>query len=199
MSRSGGLLVGLGLFVASVSAGREWVRFTVRDPVLGLDARGATGYTVAPALSACGLVALAAVLVILLTRRRARISGLVVLAVSAVWAAWLIVGAVGDPVASAEAALTAPGAGGTAAQVVQSSATPWPWVCAAGTVLLLAGVVWLVWSWAVVQRAGRTAGSSASSAAPSPGGAAPSSEAERARRSNHDAWRDLSDGKDPTD
>ncbi|MGB7450389.1 MAG: Trp biosynthesis-associated membrane protein [Ornithinimicrobium sp.] len=199
MNRYGRVLLGLGLLVATLSAGRDWVRFTVRDPVLGLQAREATGYALAPALSACGLMALAAVLVLLLTRRRARVSGLVVLAVSAAWATWLVADVMLDPVAAAEASLADPAVRGATAEVLRGGATAWPWIFAAAVVVVLIGITWVAWSWwgqsrtRVAHRPPEAATSRPT--APSP----PLSDVERARRDNHDAWDDLSDGKDPTD
>jgi len=105
VNRPGVVVLGLGLVTAAVSAGRVWVRFTVQDPVLGLQSQGASGYAAAPALSACGLMALAALLVLLLTRRWARATGLVVLSASAVAAAWLVGGVLRDPLGAARASL----------------------------------------------------------------------------------------------
>ncbi|HKJ11860.1 MAG TPA: Trp biosynthesis-associated membrane protein [Ornithinimicrobium sp.] len=198
MSRYGTLLLGLGLLLSAVAGSRVWARVTVQDPVLGLQTRDVAGSALSPALSACALVALAATLVLVLTRGRARLSGLVVLVGSALWAAWLTVQALRDPVASARGVVTGPDLDGAAAEVLRGGATMWPWICLAGIVLVLAGTACLAWAWLATSR---RPSASPSTGPLQRGGAAtpPLSDAERARRANHDAWKDLSDGRDPTD
>jgi len=198
VNRPSVVVLGLGLVTAAVSAGRVWVRFTVQDPVLGLQSQGASGYAAAPALSACGLMALAALLVLLLTRRWARATGLVVLSASAVAAAWLVGGVLRDPLGAARASLAEPGVTGAAVRVVRGGATVWPWTFAMAVLLVLVGASWLGWSWWVQARTRREVGPAAVSRRQPPAAATPS-DADRERRSNHDAWRELSEGKDPTD
>lgn len=131
----------LGSVVAVTAAGRVWLR--VREaatPGLPALARALTAADVAGGVRALAVLGLASVAALLATRGRARqVVGVVVL-----------LAGVGITVASVHAAVTPPGAvvGRPATQGIVAvgaaetyGRTAWPWVCAAGGLLLAAGGV----------------------------------------------------------
>lgn len=187
--------------VAAITGGRVWVNFTVEDPVLGPGARTATGYAVSSALSAACIVALAAGLAALLTRRVPRIVALAVLALAAAWGVWLTMGVLRDPAL----ALTSTGspdlglttAGGLSAQDAQSTFYVYAFGGAA-IVAALASMLLAITTSGLLS----TSPSAASAGAPAQHrDARPAkalSVAERERRASAAAWDDLSRGHDPT-
>ncbi|MGB3763871.1 MAG: Trp biosynthesis-associated membrane protein [Ornithinimicrobium sp.] len=195
MPRWVGWLAVVGGALIALSGGRTWVRFTVQDPVLGESLRTASGYAASTALSAAGVLGLAAALTGLLTRRRVRMLALVVLSLDAMWALWLVVQVARDPTDSARQGVSEELQATTTGTVAisQASTTPWVWVFAAGAVLIAVGATWLA------LRAGRESGATPSSATDRDLGSGrqlPQTEVER--RANTAAWNDLSRGNDPT-
>ncbi len=192
----------IGGFVAAFTGGRVWVRFTVEDPVLGPGARTASGYAVSSALSAACIVALAAGLAALLTRRTPRSIALLVLALDAAWGAWLSIRVVSDPnqalVTSGSPDLGLTTTGELSAQGVET--TLYAYVFLVAAVAVAAGAIMVVVG--TRRRFSRPKASLVTSdtAAAQRGTAAarPLPAAERERRANAAAWEELSRGEDPT-
>ncbi len=189
-----GWLAVVGGGVIALSGGRTWVRFTVQDPVLGEGLRTASGYAASTALSAAGVLGLAAALTGLLTRRRLRMLAMVVLSVDALWALWLVAQVVRDPAGAASQGVSDELQATTTGTVAvsQASITLWVWLFAVGAVLVAIGAAWLAW------RAGRPGVvTTAPADAPTPPDQQlPQTEVQR--RANTAAWNDLSRGDDPT-
>lgn len=203
MVRLSGALIALGLLLGSVTAGRVWVRFTLTDPVLGPQALTATGYEASPALSAVSILALAAGLVVLLTRHTPRMVALLVLVADSTWAAWLAVAVLIDPADAVRqqdiaqvGTLTAEGL-----PVSADSSTLWVAVFLGAAAAVLAGCVILFIDVMRGRALVRTARSTAPRATPPASTESrpdASSPAEVERRANAAAWNELSEGKDPT-
>ncbi len=202
MTRIASFALLIGGLVAAITGGRVWVRFTVDDPVLGPSARAASGYAVSSALSAACIVALAAGLAALLTRRSPRTVALLVLAVDAGWGSWLTLRVLRDPAralstsGSPDLGLTATGE--LSAQGAQTTFYVYVFFAAA----LVAACAALVVAVTTRVHSGRApADSSAPRAQAAQGRAKPAkflSAAERERRASAAAWDDLSRGNDPT-
>ncbi|MGB3256697.1 MAG: Trp biosynthesis-associated membrane protein [Ornithinimicrobium sp.] len=195
MLRWVGWLAVVGGALVALSGGRTWVRFTVQDPVLGEGLRTVSGYAASTALSAAGVLGLAAALTGLLTRRRLRMLAMVVLSLDAVWALWLVVQVARDPAEAARQGVSGELQATTTGTVAisQASTTPWVWVFAAGAVLIAVGAAWLA------LRAGRpptVIPPPTTARDPDQGPQLPQTEVER--RANTAAWNDLSRGDDPT-
>lgn len=202
MTKIASLAVLIGGLVAAITGGQVWVRFTVDDPVLGPSARAASGYAVSSALSAACIVALAAGLAALLTRRTPRSIALLVLALDAAWGSYLTVRVLAVPAqalitsGSPELGLTA--TGDLSAQGAQTTVYAYVFLVAAVIVACAAIVVAVGTS---ARSAARTSEASSSATEPTKSGvttAKPLPAAERQRRANAAAWDDISRGDDPT-
>lgn len=200
MTKIASLAVLIAGLVAAFTGGRVWVRFTVDDPVLGPGARAATGYAVSSALSAACIVALAAGLAALLTRRSPRSIALLILAVDAAWGSWLTLRVLTDP-AQAASTSGSPDFGLTvtgelSAQGAHTTVYAFMFLAAAVIVACAAIVVAVGTS---TLFAHPTTQASAVALRETKGGTAkPLPAAEYERRANAAAWNDLSRGNDPT-
>lgn len=185
--------------LAAITGGRVWVRYTVEDPVLGPGARAASGYAVSSALSAACIVALAAGLAALLTRRTPRGVALLVLALDAAWGVWLTVRVVANP-AQAVATSGSSDLGLTTTADVGAATTPYPFIFLGAAAVVTVSA--LLVARATSQRFARTGAPRAASApditARGRGPARPLPAAERERRANAATWDELSRGEDPT-
>lgn len=180
----GALVLGGALLLGS--AGRTWA--TVRSrPAAGLPAvvDRVTGATLAPAVTAVGLLALAAVAGLLAVRGLARqLVGLVVLVAGVAGLAYAVAGA-----------RSTPRADGTVEAV---SHGPWPWVAALGGALVaVAGALAVLhgrrWS-ALSSRYERSR-----SAGAADGPAVDGRTGERRTAGGKDLWDALDRGEDPTE
>lgn len=200
-----------GALTAVVGAGRTWLSVQFQDPVLGTSAAQVTGSAVTGTVSAAGLLAAAATLVILLTRGVARGTGLVLALLAGGWLLWTGVNVAVDPTAAARSAGRAGGSGSPgallgpepvspAAAGYAADATLWPLIVATAGLVTMCGVAAAVWS-------GRHAGRSGEDgAAASAGEALPTRPVTEVSPQESDgpdaaarAWEDLSAGRDPTD
>lgn len=201
MTKVASLAVLIGGLVAAITGGRVWVRFTVEDPVLGPSARAASGYAVSSALSAACIVALAAGLAALLTRRTPRSIALLVLALDAAWGSYLTVRVLADPaqalITSGSPDLGLTVTGEVSAQGAQTTVYAYAFLVAA---VVVTGAAFLVAVGTSARFAARTSHASSMAAQPTKSGAAakPLPAAERERRANAAAWDDISRGDDPT-
>jgi uncharacterized membrane protein (TIGR02234 family) len=210
-SRPSTVLIGLaGAGLVVLASGRTWVRATVS----GAASTGvitASGTLVAPGATALALVAAAGVVALVSTGRRVRPVVAVLLVLAGLGAAWLSGPVLADPAQAARPAVAR--ATGTEGQQSSgpSAATAWPWLSAAGGLLIaVSGGVGLVRGrrWAgpsrryerpadpTADRAGSPVPASGSGAAE---GADPAPSAAAAGRDQRlDTWDALDRGEDPT-
>lgn len=176
----------LGVGVAAIAllgaAGRPWAVLSGTDPVLGPTRVELSGSELVPVVPALCLVALAALLVGLLTGRGVRrVAGALALA-AGVAAGFLVVRVLADPVSavaasSASGTGTTTGAGGPVRDPVASGAaelTLWPWLALVLAVALAAAGVM-----ALVARPRPAATEPATDGATAPAVASPSDQAVR--------------------
>lgn len=202
MTKIASLALLIGALVAAVTGGRVWVRFTVDDPVLGPGARAASGYAVSSALSAACVVALAAGLAALLTRRTPRSIALLVLALDAAWGSWLTVRVLADParalVGSGSGDLGLTATGELSAQGAQTTVYVAVFLGAAVVVTCSAILVAVGTSTRLTKATSRSPSGSSKTAISESVSSRTLTTAERERRANAAAWDDLSRGDDPT-
>jgi uncharacterized membrane protein (TIGR02234 family) len=212
---AGAVAAGAALMLVAVS--RPWAHAVVQDPLAGRLSVDASGRQAAPVVAAVALVALAGAVAVLTLRTVGRfVAGLllVLLAGAAVAAA---VDVVRTPSAALRSVVSdTTGRAGDALPVAQQ--TSWPWVAAAGAVLvLLGGAVAVVrarrWSGLSGRYDAPTAagavrqtdppaapeGSDVGEPAPDvPGGVDPGEEPPAGTAPVADPWDRLSRGEDPT-
>lgn len=197
----GALAVGAGLMLFAGS--REWVRVTVSRPAPLPDVvKVATGGAVAPALSAAGLVLLAAIVAVIATKRIGRTAvGALALAAAVLGVVVVVpfLGGTPDSVA-ADVAVS-----GTSLARGAAGADWAPWLALAGAVVGGLGGALVALRGRTWQRLGdRYEVPTGDPAEANP--AAPSADARAARdhaadaptASDRDAWNALDDGVDPT-
>ncbi|MGN6333152.1 MAG: Trp biosynthesis-associated membrane protein [Motilibacteraceae bacterium] len=185
----GALALGGALLLGA--AGRTWA--TVRSrPAPGLPAvvDRVTGASLAPGVTAVGLLALAAVAGLLAVRGVARqLVGLVVLAAGVAALAYAVAGARATPTTDGTVEAVSHGA--------------WPWVAALGGALVAAAGALAVlhgrrWS-ALSSRYERSAGSSGASVERSAEGGSPQPTSEGSLAGGKELWDALDRGEDPTE
>jgi uncharacterized membrane protein (TIGR02234 family) len=159
---AGAVAAGAALMLVAVS--RPWAHAVLQDPLAGRLAVDATGRQAAPVVAAVALVALAGAVAVLTLRTVGRfVAGLllVLLGGAAVAAAVAVVRTPSAALRSVVSDTT--GRAGDAVPMAQQ--TPWPWVAAAGALLVLLGGA------VAVARARRWSGLSGRYDAPSAAGA----------------------------
>ena len=163
-----------GLVLAT--AGPTWVRAETATALQESVPVVVTGGDAAPAVSAAGMVLLAAGLALALSGRVARKVVLAVVAIAGITVAESALGVVRDP---AQAAAAGAGeAAGVTDLTAAAMVTPWPWVAAAVGVLAVASAAWV--------------------ARVSKGWTTTSTRHERTARETPDDWDALSHGADPS-
>lgn len=197
-----GVAVGAGLMLLSVS--RPWVHATLQDALAGRLTVDADGRQAAPVVAAVALVALAGAIAVLTLRTIGRfVAGLllVVSGAAAAAAALDVVRSPSDALRSAVSDVT----GRTGEALPAATQTVWPWVAAAGAVLVALGGVLAVLR---ARRWGGLPGRYDAPAAGKDGRTSPrgdgSAETEAGAdvrgeaRGPDDPWDQLSRGEDPT-
>ncbi len=178
------VLVLAGAALVLLASSRTWVSAAWVVPGFPAVRVQVAGAEAAPVVRATGLVALAGVVALLATRRRARavVGAVVVLAAAALVTASVLFWS--GQRAVAEAALErAGGSSGRGAEVAELATTAWPAVALVGGLLVAAGGV------LTVARSGRWPAMGARYDAPT---------AARKARTSEDPWAALDRGEDPT-
>jgi uncharacterized membrane protein (TIGR02234 family) len=191
------LLVLAGAFLVVVAAGREWAVLVLPgDALRGPEQVRVPGTEVAPGVRALGVVGLAGVVAVAGSRGRGRTGVGALLSLAGLAAAVEALRALGDLGTRASTTATAVAAGATG----PADATAWPWLCALGSLALLAGgglVAARGRSWSAL-----SARYEAPGARPVEGGSAPATEGTGGTTAPApDAaslWAALDRGEDPT-
>lgn len=137
---AGVLLAAIGAGGVLLTGSRPWVAGTVSDAVLGTSSISAAGSDVAPGLSALALVVIAASVAVVSGGRVVRVVSLAVEGAALLGLAALVVRVAAEP-AGLLGPVAAASVGRTGSIPSVASATAWPWVACAGT--LLAAVGWV--------------------------------------------------------
>lgn len=154
-----------GALLVFVGSQQIWVTGSWQDPVLGTSALEVTGSQAGGTLTAGALLAGAALLAGLVGSRPVRLAAAVCLAGGAALVSGPALRAVTDPGGVGQDLVAEqPGAAGLTVEVLDATATAWPWLALGGAVLILLGALGAaLWWWlsapsrtsTATQRAGR--------------------------------------------